>query len=159
MRGRGVPPGDDARRPSVAFGRRLDRRDGQLRSPRLTRPHLELRQLLLPLLQVEEAPIHRLTPLGSQEIELDGKPLSNQYWNKEVSVTAGSAWKSALRRMLNHGGSADGDRPPSGDWDDPNAPGRVMFQCREDMLRLWFDPVVQALLRAQRFRLQEMPGL
>ena len=31
--------------------------------------------------------------------------------------------------------------------DGPNGAGRVMFQCRDDILRLWSDPVVQALLQ------------
>jgi len=44
------------------------------------------------------------------------------------------------------------------DWDDPHDPGRLLYACREDMIRLWQDPVIKELLRAKRLRLEDMPG-
>ena len=78
---------------------------------------------------------------------------------KEVSVFAGSAWKSAFNRVLSKVVSSDKMGEDGIDWTDPKDPTRVMNECGSDMLKLWTDPDVRALLRAQKLRLEEMPGL
>lgn len=38
-------------------------------------------------------------------------------------------------------------------------PGRIIFACSEDMIKLWRDPVIQKVLTHQRIRLQDEGGL
>ncbi|KLO10580.1 G-alpha-domain-containing protein [Schizopora paradoxa] len=78
---------------------------------------------------------------------------------KEVSVFAGSAWKTAFSKMLSKVGSSDKGIGEDGiDWDDPNDPTRVMNTCGPDMIKLWANADIRQLLRAQKLRLEEMPG-
>lgn len=86
-----------------------------------------------------------------------GRPPASS--TKEVSVFAGSAWKTAFSKMLSKVGSSDKGIGEDGiDWDDPSDPTRVMSTCGPDMVKLWADPDVRQLLRAQKLRLEEMPG-
>jgi len=87
---------------------------------------------------------------------LPGKPTTG---TKEVSVFAGSAWKTTFSKLLSKVGSSDKGIGEDGiDWDDPNDPTRVMNTCGPDMVKLWTDSDVRQLLRAQKLRLEEMPG-
>ena len=62
--------------------------------------------------------------------------------------------------MLNRVGSSDKGIGEDGiDWDDPNDPTRVMNTCGPDMIKLWANADIRQLLRAQKLRLEEMPGL
>ncbi len=76
---------------------------------------------------------------------------------KEVSVSAGSAWKTAFSKAL--GGRSDKRGEEGIDLNDPKDPGRILHACGPDMVKLWTDPVVKALLSSQKLRLEEMPGL
>ena len=93
---------------------------------------------------------------------------------RELSVFAGSAWKTAFTRILRPGaangangagGGAGGVGSGSGmgedgiDWEDPSDPTRVLAACGQDLMRLWTDENVRTLLRVMKIRLEEMPGL
>ena len=64
--------------------------------------------------------------------------------------------------MLN-AGRASGDRSGIGDdgidWEDPRDPTRVLNACGLDLQRLWTDARIRALLKRNKLRLEEMPGL
>ncbi|KAH8116109.1 G-alpha-domain-containing protein [Phellopilus nigrolimitatus] len=81
---------------------------------------------------------------------------------KEVSVFAGSAWKTAFTRMLNNSSRASAEKGGIGedgiDWSDAHDPTRVLHACGPDLLQLWADERVRALLRRNKLRLEEMPG-
>lgn len=134
--------------------------------PPLTPDHLKLRMRLLPLLQVEEILISRLTPGGSREIEsrriaaLTNQiiPAINRTAPKEPAVSAGSSWKNAFTKMLSRS-SLDGEADGTGNGDDNEDPGRILDACRDDMIQLWEDPVIRALLKAKKLRIEEFPGL
>lgn len=74
---------------------------------------------------------------------------------------AGSAWKTAFTRMLNAGrGSGDKNIGEDGiDWEDPWDPTRVLNACGSDLMALWTDVWIRALLKRNKLRLEEMPGL
>ena len=38
-------------------------------------------------------------------------------------------------------------------------PGRIIYACGEDMIKLWNDDTIRALLQAQGIRLEDQPGL
>lgn len=76
---------------------------------------------------------------------------------REVSVTAGSAWKSAFTKFLPNRSSEEDDMGI--DWNDPLDPTRKINQYGPDLMALWSDPGVRQLLRVQKLRLEELPGL
>lgn len=85
---------------------------------------------------------------------------------REVSVFAGSAWKTAFTRILRSGsrnssgsGSSGGLGEDGIDWEDASDPTRVLASCGPDLMRLWTDESVRTLLRVMKIRLEEMPGL
>lgn len=45
------------------------------------------------------------------------------------------------------------------DWGDARDPTRILNSCGPDLIALWSDARVRALLRRKRIRLEEMPGL
>ncbi|KAI0072105.1 G-alpha-domain-containing protein [Panus rudis PR-1116 ss-1] len=148
------PMSSQSARPSSSSGSLL----------RLTPEHLKLKLRLLPLLQVEEVLIKKLTPPGSPEFEATHlAPLTNlpgpwvKTKNKEVAVNSQFAWKVMFSKVL----PTSRDSFDSADlvnWDDPDDPGRVIFACSEDMIKLWKDPTIQLLLRQQKVRLEDQPG-
>ncbi|KAL5521610.1 hypothetical protein ACEPAF_2358 [Sanghuangporus sanghuang] len=80
---------------------------------------------------------------------------------KEVSVFAGSAWKTAFTKMLGAGrnGSGKGGVGEDGiDWSDERDPTRVLAACGADLRALWSDARIRALLSRNKLRLEEMPG-
>lgn len=86
---------------------------------------------------------------------------------REVSVFAGSAWKTAFTRILRPSRNSSGSGSSGGgglgedgiDWEDPADPTRVLASCGPDLMRLWADESVRTLLRVMKIRLEEMPGL
>ncbi|KAL5498686.1 hypothetical protein ACEPAH_2041 [Sanghuangporus vaninii] len=80
---------------------------------------------------------------------------------KEVSVFAGSAWKTAFTKMLGAGrnGSGKGGVGEDGiDWSDERDPTRVLAACGADLRALWSDARIRGLLSRNKLRLEEMPG-
>ncbi|KAI8985031.1 G-protein alpha subunit [Trametes punicea] len=135
-------------------------RDARYQHPPLTPEHLKLKLRLSPLVQVEEALIRKLTPAGSAEIEATQRIAGGgshaeraRALDREIAVNSQFAWKGVFHRMMGRN-SSDGEA----DFSDPDDPGRVLHACAEDMMTLWNDPVIKALLRAQGIRIEDMPG-
>lgn len=135
----------------------------QAQLPRLTPEHLKLKLRLFPLLQVEEVLIKKLTPPGSSEWEATHLPhFSNvgpleRGKEKEVAVNSQFAWKGVFSRLVSNGRESF-ESADFVNWDDPEDPGRVIYACSEDMMKLWRDPVVQRILQINNLRLQDSPG-
>lgn len=130
--------------------------------PHLTAEHLKLRLRLLPLLQVEEVLIRRLTLAGNTEQEATRlTQLTNApdalARDKELAVNSHFVWKTMFSRIAGKRNSSETDIDAI-DWNDPDDPGRIIHACAEDMIMLWNDPVVHEVLAYQKLRLQEMPG-
>ncbi|KAI0336827.1 G-alpha-domain-containing protein [Cubamyces sp. BRFM 1775] len=145
----------------AASGSSLNR-DARNQHPPLTAEHLKLKLRLSPLVQVEEALIRRLTPAGSGEVEATqllsmsgGASHADRAraLDREVAVNSQFAWKGVFHKMMGRN-SSDGDA----DFSDPDDPSRILHACAEDMITLWNDPVIKALLRAQGIRMEDMPG-
>ncbi|KAF8995481.1 guanine nucleotide binding protein, alpha subunit [Cyathus striatus] len=125
-----------------------------IKLPTLTPEHLKLKMRLLPLQQVEEALLRKLTPAGSPEFEATPRAAKT---GKEVAVNSTTPWKGAFSRLL----SATRSSFESGmdiDFDDPNDPGVILHACAEDMVRLWNDPTIKELLKAVKIRPEDMAG-
>ncbi|KAF8893912.1 guanine nucleotide binding protein, alpha subunit [Infundibulicybe gibba] len=132
--------------------------------PPLSPEHLRLKMRLLPLQQVEEALLRRLTPAGSSEFEATHlSPVTNLPYSsrsatvKEVAVNSTAQWKGAFSRLLSTTRTSF-ESSQDIDFDDPNDPGVILHACSEDMVRLWNDPTVKALLKMQKIRLEDMAG-
>lgn len=131
---------------------------------------LKLRMRLLPLQQVEETLLRKLTPAGSAEFEATHlSPITNlpykarsggKQMNKfgELTVNSTMQWKVAFGKLI-ASARASIDSAADIDFDDPNDPGVVLNACAEDIIRLWEDPVVRQLLNAQKTPLEHMGGL
>ncbi|KAL7284102.1 hypothetical protein ACG7TL_001382 [Trametes sanguinea] len=134
-------------------------RDARAQHPPLTAEHLKLKLRLSPLLQVEEALIRKLTPAGSGEVEATQRTSGTgshadraRALDREIAVNSQFAWKGVFHRMMGRN-SSDGE-----EFNDPDDPGHVLHACAEDMITLWNDPTIKALLRAQGIRIEDMPG-
>ncbi|EED79074.1 candidate G-protein alpha subunit [Postia placenta Mad-698-R] len=111
----------------------------------LTDAHRKMRMRLSPLLPIEEQLSKRLFPEAHERLH-------------DVCVPAGSGWKSMLASLSNGGVAAPAEkerRPGTADRDDPTA---VLAACKDDIVALWEDPVVRAVLKKHNVRLQDMPG-
>ncbi len=95
---------------------------------RLTPEHLKLRLRLLPLLQIEEVLIRKLTPAGSPEYEatllaqitnIPGAGLRGK--EKELTINSQIAWKGLFGK-LGSGPTRESsfDEGDGIDWDDPD---------------------------------------
>jgi guanine nucleotide-binding protein alpha-1 subunit len=79
------------------------------------------------------------------------------FFAPEVTVHSSSGWKgNFIARVLSKMNNSDDDGI---DWDDPNDPGRIIYACRDDMVRLWEDRTMKKVLDARQIRMQEMSGL
>ncbi|KAH9926690.1 guanine nucleotide binding protein, alpha subunit [Fomitopsis serialis] len=120
--------------------------------PPLTADHLKLKMRLSPLLQVEKALIRKLTPPGSAEFEAthlaqaSNVSYMERLRQKEVAINSLFAWKGVFGRLMLDGRDSVESREGI-DWDDP-----------EDMIRLWNDDTIRALLQVQGVRLEDQPG-
>ncbi|EED84472.1 candidate G-protein alpha subunit [Postia placenta Mad-698-R] len=129
--------------------------------PSLTAEHLKLKMRLSPLVQVEQALVRKLTPPGSTEFEATHLTNVSNYQytprTKEVAVNSQFAWKHMFSRFLPD--SRDSMDSEEGiNWDDPQDPGRIIYACGEDMIRLWNDETIKALLKSLNIRLADQPG-
>jgi len=131
--------------------------------PPLTADHLRLKMRLSPLLQVEKALIRKLTPPGSAEFEAthlaqaSNVSYMERLRQKEVAINSLFAWKGVFGRLMLDGRDSVESREAI-DWDDPEDPGRIIHACGEDMIRLWNDDTIRALLQVQGVRLEDQPG-
>jgi len=120
---------------------------------------------LLPLQQVEEALLRKMTPAGSAEFEATHlSPVTNLPYKqpsgkfREVAINSTAHWKSAFGRLLATARTSV-DSAADIDFEDPNDPGVILHACSEDITQLWNDPTVKQLLKAQKLRLEDMAGL
>ncbi|KAJ6593621.1 guanine nucleotide-binding protein alpha-4 subunit [Mycena capillaripes] len=123
--------------------------------PALTPELLTLKMRLLPLQQVEEALLGKLTP---------GAKLNNAYsaapdvqTPQEVSVHSATPWKGAFSRLMNNVRSSV-DGPEVNEPQDSRDARQLLHACSEDMVRLWNNPTVKEVLKAHRLRLEDMAG-
>ncbi|KAJ7598460.1 guanine nucleotide-binding protein alpha-4 subunit [Mycena floridula] len=138
-----------------------------------------LKARLEPLFQVEQVLIAKLVPPNEDEATHLGNvnPASDamlrmrvQSHNSEVFVRPGPSWKGALSRARVHYPSNQDDDPDSTTlYDRPNSAGNtgletldetqhVLHSLRKDMVQLWADPIVRAILKHRKIRLEELPG-
>ncbi|PCH44939.1 G-alpha-domain-containing protein [Wolfiporia cocos MD-104 SS10] len=131
--------------------------------PQLTAEHLKLKMRLSPLVQVEQSLVRKLTPPGSAEFEAThlaqatNVPYLERMRQKEVAVNSQFAWKGLFNKLLSESRSSVDSREGI-DWDNPEDPGRILYACGEDMIRLWNDETIQALLKAKNLRLEDRSG-
>ncbi|KAJ7618804.1 guanine nucleotide binding protein, alpha subunit [Roridomyces roridus] len=114
---------------------------------------LELHARLLPLLQIEDILVKRLSSPVSDGRMATTSRLSGPR-GKEVAVNSAAGWKNAFVGQTTWGHSTDG----FGNWNDPEDPGPVLHASSMDMRRLWAHPIVRAILDARDVRLQESSG-
>ncbi|KAK7678986.1 hypothetical protein QCA50_017929 [Cerrena zonata] len=150
--------------------------------------HRRIRLRLLPLMAIEEELTKKLFPEINNRNSFSGPTSGTAFppGIREVCVRAGSGWKGVLSTIVNSqdtnvtntntygngngngypngilktNGTVNGKRRPGtadgyGRKDDPTT---VLSACREDILQLWDDPVVQGVLKKRGVRLQDMPG-
>lgn len=83
--------------------------------PPLTSEHLKLKLRLSPLVQVEEALIRKLTPVGSGELEATQLRVNISHADraraleKEVTVNSQFPWKGMFHKMITRNSSDDVD--------------------------------------------------
>ncbi|KAJ7445540.1 guanine nucleotide binding protein, alpha subunit [Mycena galericulata] len=125
---------------------------------------MTLRARLIPLLQIEDILVERLSapglstipgPTASSSRVTEPIP-TGQCTGKEVAVNSTVAWKNAFMRDAT--GRESFDTQHVVDWDDPADPGPLLHARAADMRRLWAHPMVRAILERQGVRLQELPG-
>ncbi|KAJ7718026.1 guanine nucleotide binding protein, alpha subunit [Mycena maculata] len=134
--------------------------------PALTPELLTLKMRLLPLQQVEEALLGKLTPGGAfkeRPSNANGtgdslSPLTNLPEDRrEVAVHSAAPWKGAFSRLMNNvRTSVDG--PEIAEPQDSRDARQLLHACAEDMVRLWNHPIVKEVLRVHRLRLEDMAG-
>jgi hypothetical protein len=133
--------------------------------PTLSPELLRLKMRLLPLQQVEENLLRRLSSAASSEFEATRlSPMTNVPYSsragkhKEITVNSTSHWKDAFGRLLATARTSF-QSSENIDFEDPNDPGVVLHACADDMIQLWNDPTIKALLSARKQRLEDMAGL
>ncbi|KAG2749400.1 hypothetical protein P692DRAFT_20731961, partial [Suillus brevipes Sb2] len=121
--------------------------------PTLNPDHPKLKMLLAPLLQVEAALMKKLLPNG--HTLLSSNTAQSFPIQQEISVNSSTGWKNTFNRLMGRNSCDSADLI---DWSDPDDPGVVLNACAEDMKRLWTDPVIQALMKVENMRPEEMAG-
>ncbi|KAI0350747.1 G-protein alpha subunit [Trametes cingulata] len=125
--------------------------------------HRRIRMRLSALLPIEEELTRKLLPDAGAGGGV-----------RDVCVRAGSGWKGVLAALSANTSTLDvpvqrplvsamkggGSRPGTAgsqakDKDNPSA---VLAACRDDIVALWEDSVVQGVLKKHNVRLQDMPG-
>lgn len=79
----------------------------------------------------------------------------------EVFVRPGMGWKRAMavRTEMQTCGVPNGSGPGYGGQEVTEEVQKVLVQCRDDIITLWNDPFVRAVLKKRKIRLEERPGL
>jgi guanine nucleotide-binding protein subunit alpha len=106
-----------------------------------------------------------MTPAGSSEFEathlsaVTNLPYKTRAGNfKELAINSTTQWKGAFGRLMATA-RASLESAAEIDFEDPNDPGFILYACSEDIIKLWNDPTVKMLLKAQKVRLEDMGGL
>ncbi|OBZ73276.1 Guanine nucleotide-binding protein alpha-4 subunit [Grifola frondosa] len=125
----------------------------------LTDSHRRMRMRLSALLPIEEQLTKRLLPEANEKLH-------------DVCVRAGSGWKGVLAAINANSPPSSGkngaitppsamkggSRPGTSDGRHSDDPTTVLAACKDDIVALWEDPVVRAVLKKHNVRLQDMPG-
>lgn len=98
---------------------------------------------LSPLLPIEEELTKKLLPEANDKVH-------------DVCVRAGSGWKGVLAAISTNYPER---RPGTADERNKDDPTTVLAACRDDIVTLWEDSIVRAVLKKHNVRLQDMPGL
>jgi guanine nucleotide-binding protein alpha-1 subunit len=132
----------------------MDRPSNVIVSPEL----LKLKMRLLPLQQVEESLLRKMTPPGSSEFEPTHLSSVKKKPGKfrELAINSTTQWKGAFGRLI---ATARASFESTTEIEVPNDAGVILHACSEDIIKLWNDPTVKALLKAQKVRLEDMGGL
>lgn len=101
----------------------------------------------------------RLSPLESMEGNLANKFFPRSPDHKEMSVRGGTNWKSYVTRVSKEG-SQKLKRPTSSQGPAPQEEGtHILITFKEDIIKLWDDPVVHRVLKRWGCNIRDMPGL
>ncbi|KAJ7782839.1 guanine nucleotide-binding protein alpha-4 subunit [Mycena metata] len=123
--------------------------------PPITPELLTLKMRLLPLQQVEEALLGKLTPGAKLSTAQDS--VNAQREASEVYINSATPWKGAFSRLMNNVRSSV-DGPEVDEPQDSRDARQLLHACSEDMIRLWTHPTVKLVLEAHRLRLEDMAG-
>jgi hypothetical protein len=127
-----------------------DAEEVSLLSVPLTNKHQLLKLRLGPLRRVE-ADLKKRLGAGTEEIVsgvVNVGPLGGRSRSREFGVRA---WKDALG-----GSETDGGRDRGQQTDEAT---EVIVSCREDMMALWTDEAVKAVLTKRKIRVEDSAGL
>ncbi|KAI0824282.1 G-alpha-domain-containing protein [Trametes gibbosa] len=126
--------------------------------------HRRIRTRLSALLPIEDELTRKLLP------DAGATP------HRDVCVRAGSGWKGVLAALSANTSTLDGPRMPqppqlvsamkggsrpgtgNSQLKDKDNPSAVLAACKDDIVTIWEDTVVQAVLKRHNVRLQDMPG-
>ncbi|CCM02500.1 uncharacterized protein FIBRA_04602 [Fibroporia radiculosa] len=122
------------------------------RSSPLDKGFQQLRMRLSPLRQVEQILVRRLSADESAHSVSEVEESMPWYYGRasEVSVRGGSGWKALIRRRY--------ASPPNIRPDEMDSARQILHACREDIVDLWTDPLIQAELKVEGVSLQEQSG-
>lgn len=157
----GVGPAGGAHKPPPSATRSVRFSTQPQSSAPLTDVHRRARLRLLPLLTIESELTRKLFPELAASTSPSTSPTPDQQPGaglgavrgaKEVCVRAGSGWKEVLLALQKEKRSK-GTPSPTEELT------TVLDACREDIVGMWDDQAVKAMLRRRGVRLQDMPGL
>ena len=130
-----------------------------------------LKMRLLPLRHIEALLIAKLVPPNEDEpTHLGHKGKSNisissgisershHIQTQEIVVRGSSSWKHILAKGVNRMNGRPMSAGSTG-LETKDEPQEVLHACRQDIMALWGDPNVRAILRRRRIRVEEFPGL
>ena len=143
-----------------------------------------LKSRLRPLRHVEQLLVAKLVPPNEEEATYLAGPshsiyppshpqnhgAASSFWNQEVFIRPGAAWRGALSKARVSNPSASDDdrlvnengRPSSAGntgLETADEPQEVLYSCQKDLIMLWNDQFVREILRRKKVRLEEFPGL
>jgi len=121
---------------------------------------LAIKERLKPLRHIENILVTKLVPPNEAEAtNLGTRPdiisSSQSRRDQEIFVRPGKGWHGALLR------GARPSRPISAGntgMETPDDTQYVLGSCRPDMIALWQNPTVRAILQRRKIRLEELPG-
>lgn len=152
----GVVNGVAGHKPPPSATRSVRFSTQQHSSAPLTDVHRRARLRLLPLLTIESELTRRLFPELAASVSppasAGGTPVPALPGVKEVCVRAGNGWKEVLVALQK-------DKKGKNGTTLTEELTSVLDKCREDIMSMWDDQAVKAMLRRRSVRLQDMPGL
>lgn len=122
---------------------------------------LAIRERLKALRPIENILVTKLVPPNEAEAtKLGTRPdiisSSQSRKDQEVFVRPGKGWHGALLRGTR---SSRPTSAGSAGMETPDDTQCVLDLCRPDMIALWQNPAVRAILHRRKVRLEELPGL